>query len=104
MTKLHELEAAYYHGLREMNGMDPEVARDLGFVTNPEEFEATLESHKHINARVETREASHQANVELHHLQTDEGRNKQYTPEELAEIDSTQTAIRKSLGKTALGE
>jgi hypothetical protein len=104
MTKRYELEAAYFQGLREMNGMDPDVARDLGFVTNPDEFEATLDSHKQINPRVVAREASHQTNVKDFHLQTDEGRDQRYAAEELAEIDSAQLAIRRDLGKTALGE
>jgi hypothetical protein len=102
MTQRYELEAAYYKGLREMNGMDPEVAQDLGFVTSPEEFEATLQSHTQISPRTAAREVSHQTNVELHHLQTDEGRNMRYSLEELAEIDSAQIAARKSIGNIAL--
>lgn len=70
MAKRYELEAAYYQGLREMNGMDDDVARDLGFVTSPEEFEATLESHKPLNqptsAEIARAEASAYYTSEFH--------------------------------------
>lgn len=42
MVQRHELEAAYYHDLRAQEGMDPEVARDLGYLTSPEDFEAAI--------------------------------------------------------------
>jgi hypothetical protein len=35
----HDLEAAYYHGLRTMGDMDPEVAEDLGIPTTPDSFD-----------------------------------------------------------------
>ena len=83
----HELEAAYYKGLQEMNGMDPEVARDLGFVTNPDEFEATLASHENTSPAADARRADHLKNIELYHTQTDEQRAWKPTPEEQASSD-----------------
>lgn len=44
MVQRHELEAAYFHDLRAQEGMDPEVARDLGYVTSPEDFDSSLEN------------------------------------------------------------
>jgi len=43
MVKQHELEAAYYHGLRAIGDVDPEVARDLGYDVTPDDFEASIE-------------------------------------------------------------
>jgi hypothetical protein len=36
MTQQHEINEAYYQGLREMNGVDPAVAEDLGIPMSPE--------------------------------------------------------------------
>lgn len=44
MTTKHELDAAYYQGLHEMDGIDPEVAEDLGIPMSPESYESHVAS------------------------------------------------------------
>ena len=44
MAQNHELRAAYFHDLRAQEGMDADVARDLGYVTSPEDFDRSIES------------------------------------------------------------
>jgi hypothetical protein len=46
MTTRHEIEAAYYQGLRE--GFDSEVAEDLGIPASPEAYERHLASAKEM--------------------------------------------------------
>lgn len=47
MAQPHEIEAAYYHGLNEMRGIDSEVAEDLGIPTSPESYD------RHVSSAVE---------------------------------------------------
>ncbi len=46
MTHQHEIDAAYFQGLRE--GFDPETAADLGIPTSLEEVEQHIESAKEV--------------------------------------------------------
>jgi hypothetical protein len=48
MAKEHEIESAYYQGRREMRGIDPEVAEDLGIPASPEAYERHLASAKEM--------------------------------------------------------
>jgi|GEM_PF-5473102 len=48
MTERREIDAAYYQGLHEMHGADPEVAADLGIPTSPEEFEQHMRSGQEV--------------------------------------------------------
>lgn len=48
MSKQHEIEAAYFQGLREANGADPEIMEDLGIPMSPETMDLQLKSARHI--------------------------------------------------------
>jgi hypothetical protein len=48
MAQQHELNAAYYQGLREMNGVDPAVAEDLGIPMSPEASDRHVESGRQV--------------------------------------------------------
>ena len=54
MTSKYELEAAYYQGLREMGGVDPEVAEDLGIPMSPESYESHVASSHEVQAALAT--------------------------------------------------
>lgn len=83
MAEQHELEAAYFHQLRQIGDMDGDVARDLGYLTSPEEFEATLVSHqqfKQPTAAEQARQADYSYYQKEFHLSG----NNTLTDEQLA--------------------